>query len=198
MEERNITNIASELNVIKSHIKYYENLEYKNGYNVYLSGSVRYPFSGLGEEDFCQIKNKIIEMLKECFNKKINEMIKFCEENKEQIWNFRFDWMWKNMKLGDVYRHKENNSIIQIDSFAARMGKIGYGDSIIVFRQIVKHNEFEIGSCPSFNGYGTQEEIEKDYELLVPQDKLNEYQDWNEIFELLDRVNKSKVLMEGV
>lgn len=85
MEERNITNIASELNVIKSHIKYYENLEYKNGYNVYLSGSVRYPFSGLGEEDFCQIKNKIIEMLKECFNKKINEMIKFCEENKEQI-----------------------------------------------------------------------------------------------------------------
>lgn len=34
------------------------------------------------------------------------------------------------MKLGDVYRHKENNSIIQIDSFAARMGKIGYGDSI--------------------------------------------------------------------
>lgn len=90
------------------------------------------------------------------------------------------------MKLGDVYRHKTNNSIIQIDSFATRMGKIGEGDSIIIFRQIEKHNEFEIGSCPSFNGYGTQEEIEKDYELLVPQDKLNEYQDWNEIFELLD------------
>lgn len=28
------------------------------------------------------------------------------------------------MKLGDVYRHKENNSIIQIDSFATRMGKL--------------------------------------------------------------------------
>ena len=90
------------------------------------------------------------------------------------------------MKLGDVYKHKENNSIIQIDSFATRMGKFGEGDSIIVFRQIEKHNEFEIGSCLSFNGYGSQEEIEKEYELLVPQEKFCEYQDWNEIFKLLE------------
>lgn len=40
------------------------------------------------------------------------------------------------MKLGDVYRHKENNSIIQIDSFATQMGKIGYGDSIIVLDKL--------------------------------------------------------------
>lgn len=92
----------------------------------------------------------------------------------------------KFMKLGDVYRHKANNSIIQIDSFATRMGKIGEGYSIIVFRHIEKHNEFEIGSCPSFNGYGTQEEIEKEYELLIPQEELSKYQDWNEIFELLN------------
>lgn len=90
------------------------------------------------------------------------------------------------MKLGDVYKHKENNSIIQIDSFATRIGKFGEGDSIIVFRQIEKHNEFEIGSCLSFNKYGSQEEIEKEYELLVPQEKLCEYQDWNEIFKLLE------------
>lgn len=90
------------------------------------------------------------------------------------------------MKLGDVYKHRKNNSIIQIDSFATRIGKIGKEDFIIVFRQIKKHNEFEIGSCPSFNEYGTQEEIEKEYDLLVSQDKLSEYQDWNEIFELLD------------
>ncbi len=91
----------------------------------------------------------------------------------------------KYMNLGDVYRHKENNSIIQIDSFATQMGKIGEGDSIIVFRQIERHNVFEIGSCPSFNGYGTREQIEKEYEMLVPQEKLSEYQDWNDIFELL-------------
>ncbi|MFR6665169.1 MAG: hypothetical protein ACLUQX_03310 [Thomasclavelia spiroformis] len=52
------------------------------------------------------------------------------------------------MKLGDIYVNKENESIIQIDSFATHMAKPGK-DTIIIFRQIEKHNEFEIGSCPS-------------------------------------------------
>ena len=89
------------------------------------------------------------------------------------------------MKLGDIYKHKENNSIIQIDSFASHMGDFLEGH-IVVFRQIEKHNEFEIGSCPSFNGYGSQEEIENEYELLVPQEKLRNYSDWNEILQLVD------------
>ena len=89
------------------------------------------------------------------------------------------------MKLGDIYKHKENNSIIQIDSFASHMGDLLEGH-IIVFRQIEKHNEFEIGSCPSFNGYGSQEEIENEYELLVPQEELSNYSDWNEILKLVD------------
>ena len=92
-----------------------------------------------------------------------------------------------NMKLGDIYKNKENNSIIQIDSFAAPMGKFGEGESIIVFRQIERRNEFEIGSCPSFNGYGTQEEIETEYELLVSQENLSNYSDWNEIFQLIEK-----------
>lgn len=90
------------------------------------------------------------------------------------------------MKLGDIYKHKENNSIIQIDSFATLMGKFTEEKSIIVFRQIEKHNEFEIGSCPSFNGYGSQEEIETEYELLISQEDLSNYSDWNEIFELVE------------
>ena len=89
------------------------------------------------------------------------------------------------MKLGDVYKHKEDNSIIQIDSFATPMGRFLEEESIIVFRQIEKHNEFEIGSCPSFNGYGSQEEIENEYELLVAQEDLSNYSDWNEIFQLV-------------
>lgn len=89
------------------------------------------------------------------------------------------------MKLGDIYVNKENKSIIQIDSFATHMAKHGK-DTIIIFRQIEKHNEFEIGSCSSFNGYGTKEEIENKYELLVPQEKLNEHDDWNEIFDLVN------------
>ena len=90
------------------------------------------------------------------------------------------------MKLGDIYKHKQNNSIIQIDSFATPMGRFVDKDSfIIVFRQIEKHNEFEIGSSPSDNGYGSQEDIEKEYELLVPQENLKKYSSWNEIFELI-------------
>ena len=91
------------------------------------------------------------------------------------------------MKIGDIYKNKENNSIIQIDSFATPMGKFGEGESIIVFRQIERHNEFEIGSCPSFNGYGTQEEIEMEYELLVSQENLSNYSDWDEIFQLVEK-----------
>lgn len=91
------------------------------------------------------------------------------------------------MKLGDIYKNKENNSIIQIDSFATPMGKFGEGESIIVFRQIERHNEFEIGSCTSFNGYGTQEEIETEYELLVSQENLSNYSDWDEIFQLVEK-----------
>ena len=90
------------------------------------------------------------------------------------------------MKLGDIYKHKENNSIIQIDSFASHMGDLLKGH-IIVFRQIEKHNEFEIGSCPSFNGYGSQEEIENEYKLLVSQEELSNYSDWNEILELVEQ-----------
>ena len=89
------------------------------------------------------------------------------------------------MKIGDIYKNKENNSIIQIDSFATPMGKFCEKPIIVVFRQIEKHNEFEFGSCPSFNGYGSREEIEAEYELLVAQEELGNYSDWNEIFQLV-------------
>lgn len=89
------------------------------------------------------------------------------------------------MKLGDIYVNKEDKGIIQIDSFASHMNELGSDKLIIVFSNIEKHNEFEIGSCPSFNGYGTQEEIESKYDLLVPQEELNKYSDWDEIFKLV-------------
>jgi len=86
------------------------------------------------------------------------------------------------MKLGDIYINKENKSIVQIDSFTSPMGDFTKGH-IIVFRQLEKHGGV-IGGLPSFNGYGLQEEIEKEYELLVPQEKLSEYDDWDKVFEL--------------
>ena len=41
-----------------------------------------------------------------------------------------------NMKLGDIYKNKENNSIIQIDSFATPLGRFCEEKPIIVFRKI--------------------------------------------------------------
>ena len=88
------------------------------------------------------------------------------------------------MKLYDVYVNKNNKNIIQIDSFADH---INNSNLIVVFRNIEKHNEFEVGSCPSFNGYGTVEEIEKEYKLLIPADDLKNYKSWNEIQDLVNR-----------
>ena len=71
------------------------------------------------------------------------------------------------MKLGDIYVNKENRSVIQIE----------------------KHNESGTGSCPSFNGYGTQEEIEQEYRLLIPEEKLSQYRNWDDIFKLAGQNN---------
>lgn len=91
------------------------------------------------------------------------------------------------MKLGDIYKHKQNDSIIQIDSFATPInGFVSKDNFLIIFRRIEKHNEFEIGSNPSSNGYGTIEEIKKEYELFIPQEELINYSDWNEIFSLIE------------
>ena len=76
------------------------------------------------------------------------------------------------MKLGDVYINKKDKSIIQIDSFATHIGRIG--ESIIVYRYVEKHGGM-IGSLCSFNGYGSAEEIEAEYDLLVTQEALNKY-----------------------
>ena len=90
------------------------------------------------------------------------------------------------MRLYDVYKHKKNNDIIQIDSFATRMNDFGREyELMVVFRNIEKHNEYEIGSSPSSNGYGTVKEIEEEYELLVNASDLRNYKDWNEIFALI-------------
>lgn len=92
------------------------------------------------------------------------------------------------MKLGDIYKHKETNDLIQIDSFANHINNIGNG-FIIVYTNIKKHNDYETGSCPSFNGYGSEEEIEKEYELLVSQGDLTKYDSWEEILKLAETKN---------
>lgn len=88
------------------------------------------------------------------------------------------------MKLGDIYKHKTENNLIQIDSFASHINDINPFKTIIVFANISKSMGM-YGSCPSFNGYGTKEEIEEQYELLVSEEELKNYNSWEEIFELI-------------
>ena len=61
------------------------------------------------------------------------------------------------MKLNDIYKHKEFPHYVQIDSFASH---ISYGKDMLI---IVRDLHSDGSSCPSFNKYGTAEEIENYY-----------------------------------
>jgi len=68
-----------------------------------------------------------------------------------------------SMKLFDIYKSKTTGEIIKIDSFATRMDT--HSEMIIIFRKMFKLDG-EYGYAPSSNGYGTVEEIEKEYEFV--------------------------------
>ena len=89
------------------------------------------------------------------------------------------------MKLFDIYIHKKDKSLIQIDSFATH---INGDNTIVVYRNI--YDTGLKGWSPSFNGYGTAKEIEKDYELLIKADELDKFNDWDEIFDFAETKNK--------
>lgn len=79
------------------------------------------------------------------------------------------------MKLFDLYKSKLDDQMILIDSFAVRVGTISE-DMVVVFRKIIRSG-FELGSIPSFNGYGTAEEIEELYEFYAEY-KSNKWNEW--------------------
>lgn len=98
------------------------------------------------------------------------------------------------MKLGNVYKHKKYNNLIQIDCFASHINcftnQTENKDSVIVYANLItKGNIYQIGgSCPSFNGYGTVAEIEEEYELYIDESDLRKLSD-EEYLELLTRFN---------
>ena len=94
------------------------------------------------------------------------------------------------MKLGDIYVHKVNGDIIQIDSFASHIKEFNPFKTIIVFSNIVKSMDM-YGSCPSFNGYGSKEEIEEEYELVVTQEELKNYNSMEEVVDYIRSLKKN-------
>lgn len=94
------------------------------------------------------------------------------------------------MKIGDIYKSKQGNSFISIDSFATRFGQ-DYDKENNPLYIVIKHLQIiddSVGTCPSDNEYGTQEEIEEYYELYLPQEKLipmNYMEEMNKMKELM-------------
>ena len=90
------------------------------------------------------------------------------------------------MKLNDIYKHKEFPHYIQIDSFASH---INYEkDMLIIFRNLHPDGS----SCPSFNKYGTAEEIENYYEKVIDSDELKNFDSWEDIFEKLKEMEENE------
>ena len=85
------------------------------------------------------------------------------------------------MKLMDIWRHKESNKLIQIESYATNI-KTG-SDTVVVFNNINRQ-----GYNPSFNGYGTKEEIESEYELFICSDRAIQIETYDEMFDELEMV----------
>jgi len=94
------------------------------------------------------------------------------------------------MRLNDVYKHKTKNKLIQIDSFATPMGKFPSREMIIVFSQFYKEGN-KILATQSQYGYGSEEEIEKEYELFVPEYELHNYDSWSELYKKLEEEDES-------
>lgn len=87
------------------------------------------------------------------------------------------------MKLGDIYISKTTKDIIQIDSFATPLND--EGDMYIIIACIFNNGGI-YGSSPSFNQYATQKEIEDRFELLVDREDLDKFDDWQEVFKLVE------------
>lgn len=76
--ELNITNINAELAEIENQIDIFTNLKHHYTH-CYTGIGDSVTLAGLEEEDFNKVKNQIIRMLKEAYNKKLDKLIAFCE-----------------------------------------------------------------------------------------------------------------------
>ena len=78
---KNIVDASEELQAIEQYICYIKNLKYHR----YCRKCDNTPLllSGIGEELFYEAKDKFIEILNSCYNKKSNEIIKLCDESKK-------------------------------------------------------------------------------------------------------------------
>lgn len=78
------------------------------------------------------------------------------------------------MVLGDMYKSKKGNDIIVIDSFATPLirGMDAEKDTMYIICKHMINDGGMVASCPSFNSYSTQAEIEDNYDLYYTSEQI--------------------------
>ena len=73
MRSNDIYNMTVRLHAIEKQIEYYTNLNYSESVN-YSCNNVPHLCMGLDEEDFYEVKQKLVSLLQEKYNKKLNKI----------------------------------------------------------------------------------------------------------------------------
>lgn len=81
MKSNDIFNETTKLCAIEEQIEYYTNLEYSRS-NCHLCNNVPKLSIGLDEEDFNEVKQKLISILQEKYNQKLKQITSMANDSK--------------------------------------------------------------------------------------------------------------------
>jgi hypothetical protein len=84
------------------------------------------------------------------------------------------------VRLFDLYKHKESSKIIEIIGFATPMGEFPAETLKVVFQEIVLFG-YKARYLTHNMGYGTENEIEKEYDFAMSNDEAYKIGEWKDI-----------------
>ena len=85
------------------------------------------------------------------------------------------------MKLKEIYKHKKENEIVIVSSYATHIEDLC---NVIVILEVLKIDDKILIHEP-FYKYGSKEEIENEYELLISQEDFCKFESWDKVFEFI-------------
>lgn len=96
------------------------------------------------------------------------------------------------MRIGDIYKHKKYNSFVSIDGFLQKFNeeRLTETNPLLICMAPLQLIDDMVSYSPSDLLYGSQEDIEKEYELYKSSDHMNhvEYkQVMNEIKDIMEK-----------
>jgi len=88
------------------------------------------------------------------------------------------------MRLFDLYKHKESSKIIEIIGFATPMGKFPHKTLKVVFQEILLFGD-KARTLTHNMGYGTEKEIEEEYDFAMSHEDAYKIGEWKDIIEAI-------------